>query len=115
LKYLKLHGIPIREASKPIKTSRSLKYGEKLRHRQVLAHRREQENIAYMMELRSKGFTYEQIAQTLNSLKVSTKRGRGRWHRRVIQGILKRERERQKMDQKTEKILSQVHGKKEEG
>ncbi len=40
-----------------------------------------------MRELRLKGFSYEQIAQTLNTLKVPTKR-KGIWHRRVIREIL---------------------------
>lgn len=91
LKYLKIHGIPIRPKSKPIaKTNGSLRYGEKLRQRQVLAHKREQENIAKMMELRDKGFNNEQIAQTFNSMKIPTKKGKGTWHRRTIHAILAR-------------------------
>ncbi len=94
LKYLKIHDIPIRESTKPItKTSGSLRYGEKLRQRQILRHKREQDNISRMLDLHAKGFNYEQIAQSLNALRVPTKKGSGPWHRRVVRDIIVREKE----------------------
>lgn len=64
-------------------------YGMKMNQRQLVAHQREQTYIAKMRELRSQGFTYEQIAQALNSLGIPTKTHKGKWHRKTVNAILK--------------------------
>jgi hypothetical protein len=59
-----------------------------MENRQLIAYQREQGYIAKMHELRSKGFTFEQVAQALNSLGVPTKTRRGKWHRKTVNAIL---------------------------
>jgi hypothetical protein len=59
-----------------------------MEQRKLVLHQREQVAIARMVELRSQGFTFEQIAQSLNTLGVVTKTGRGKWHRKTVQAIL---------------------------
>jgi hypothetical protein len=85
---LKRFGIPIRENDIAHKNRSQLRYGEAWRKRQVVAYRREQENIEKMRQLRSQGFSYWKIADVFNSMKIPTKTGRGRWHARAIQNIL---------------------------
>jgi hypothetical protein len=46
LKYLKLHGIPVREVGTNQKRKRGLSYGKKIRDRDIEEHKREQENIS---------------------------------------------------------------------
>jgi AICAR transformylase/IMP cyclohydrolase PurH len=86
--HLKAYCIPIRPNDIQNKTRAQLKYGEAWRKRQVITHKREQENIVRMGHLRSQGFSYWKIADILNSMKVPTKTGRGRWHARAIQSVL---------------------------
>lgn len=85
---LKAHGIPIRPNDIENKNRSQLRFGEALRNRQVVIHRREQESIGKMRQLRSQGFSYWKIADVFNSMKVPTKTGRGRWHARAIQKVL---------------------------
>ncbi len=88
LKYLKLHGIPVREVGSNQKRKRGLGYGEKVECRQVVDHVREQENRTKMQELRDKGYSYWKIAEVFNTLKIPTKTRRGRWHAKTVQQIL---------------------------
>ncbi len=89
LKYLKLHGIPLRKSGHQIRKAR-LAYGEKLRQRKVLAHQKEQDIIAKIKDLRAKGYSYEKIAEVLNTMEVATKTRKGKWHRKTIWEILNR-------------------------
>ena len=86
--HLKAYGILIRPADVENKTRSQLRYGEAWRNRQVVAHRRELENVEKMRQLRGRGFSYWKIADVFNSMKVPTKTGRGRWHARAIQKII---------------------------
>lgn len=88
LKYLKLHDIPLRNTPVRWAAGRGLAYGKRIVHRQEVAFKREQENIARMHELRKQGFSYWKIADAFNTLSVSTKTGRGKWHARSIQQIM---------------------------
>lgn len=88
LKYLKIHGIPVREVGINQKRVRGLAYGLKFKQRTRLQHKREQEAILKMRELREKGFSYWKIADVLNAMKVPTKTRKGRWHARTVQAIL---------------------------
>jgi AICAR transformylase/IMP cyclohydrolase PurH len=83
--WLKAYGIPIRTS---YKTASHLRYGEALRRRKVVIHRREQQYIEKMNQLRAQGFSYWKIADVLNSMKIPTKTGRGCWHARSVQQIL---------------------------
>lgn len=90
LKYLKLHGIPIREVGSNQKRKRGLAYGQNIRNRNVEKHKRELENIKKMRELRDKGFSYHKIADIFNALGIPTKTRNGKWHSKSIYTILKR-------------------------
>jgi len=88
LKYLKLHNIPIREVGSNTKRVRGLAYGQKIKERSLAEHKREQEAVLKMRELRDKGFSFWKIADVLNTMKVPTKTRKGRWHARTVQVIL---------------------------
>jgi hypothetical protein len=88
LKYLKIHGIPVRETGTNQKRVRGLAYGQKIKERRLAEHKREQEAILKMRELRKKGFSFWKIADVLNTMKVPTKTRRGRWHAKIVQAIL---------------------------
>ena len=90
LKYLKLHGIPIRGSGKVLRKRPGfgLGYGSRIVLRRERAFKREQENIHKMKELREKGFSYWKIADILNSMKVPTQTRRGKWHAKTVHQIL---------------------------
>lgn len=88
LKYLKIHGIPVREVGTNQKRVRGLAYGQKVKERTLAEHKREQEAIMKMKDLREKGFSYWKIADVLNAMKVPTKTRKGRWHARSVHAIL---------------------------
>jgi hypothetical protein len=88
LKYLKIHGIPVRETGTNQKRVRGLAYGQKIKERSLAEHKREQEAILKMRELRKKGFSFWKIADVLNAMKVPTKTRRGRWHSKTVQAML---------------------------
>jgi AICAR transformylase/IMP cyclohydrolase PurH len=85
---LKLHNILIREVGINIKRVRGLAYGQKVKERTLTEHKREQEVILKIRELRNKGLSYWKIVDVLNTMKVPTKTRKGRWHARTIQAIL---------------------------
>jgi hypothetical protein len=88
LKYLKIHGIPVREIGRNQKKVRGLAYGQKIKERILAEHKREQEIIFKIRELRDKGLSYWKIADVLNTMKVPTKTRRGKWHARTVLSIL---------------------------
>ena len=88
LKYLRIHGIPIREVGTNQKRVRGLAYGKKIKTRNLAEHQRELNAITKMKELREKGFSFWKIADVLNTMKVPTKTRKGRWHARTVQAIL---------------------------
>lgn len=90
LKYLKIHGIPVRETGTNLKRVRGLAYGQKIKERTLAEHERELDAISKMKELRKKGFSYWKIADVLNTMKVPTKTRKGRWHARSVHSILVR-------------------------
>ena len=69
MKYLKLHGIPVREVGSNQKRKRGLAYGQKIRNRHMEDYTREQRNIKKMRELRDREFSYHKIADVFNTLK----------------------------------------------
>jgi hypothetical protein len=88
LKYLKHFGIPVREINPGVRRRRCLAYGMRMADRQLVTHQREQVALRKMRDLRAKGFTFETIAEVLNSMRIKTKTGRGKWHRKTVQAIL---------------------------
>ncbi len=61
-----------------------------MQERQLASHKREQAYLVKMKNLRAEGFTYEQIAQALNSLGIPTKTHKGKWHRKTVNAILRK-------------------------
>lgn len=90
LKYLKLHGIPVRGTGKGIRKKRNLAYGKRIVNRQEVAHQREQEIIRKMRSLRAEGLSYWKIASVLNAWRIPTKGKKAKWHARSVQQILDR-------------------------
>lgn len=88
LKYLKLHGIPVRESGSNQKRKRGLGYVQKVQCRQLENHQGERENIKKMRELRNKGYSYWKIAEVFNTLKIPTKTRKGQWHAKTVHQIL---------------------------
>ena len=83
LKYLKLHGIPVRESGSNQRRKRGLGYGQKVQCRQLENHQREQENIKKMRELReTRDLAIGRLLRFLIRLKFQLKPGRGSGMRR---------------------------------
>lgn len=87
-KQLKAFDIPVRNAGSNQNRKRGLAYGEKCREKELIAHKRELENIQKMKDLREKGFSYWKIADVFNSMGVPTKTRKGKWHAKTIQQII---------------------------
>lgn len=90
MKRLKECDIELRPVGSNQKRKRGLGYGERVKKRNVIEHKRESEAIRKMIELRDKGYSYRKIAEILNTMKVPTKTGKGRWHGKTIHQILMR-------------------------
>lgn len=88
LKHLEKYGISVRESSENIRPKRHLPFGKKIVGRSVENHKREQEVLKQIKELRDQGHSYWKIAKILNTLKVRTKTGRGQWHARSVMATL---------------------------
>lgn len=91
LKYLKIHGIPVREVGSNQKRVRGLAFGRKVKERGLAEHKREMEALKKMRDLRERGFSYWKIAEILNTMKVPTKTRREKWHARSVHAILNRQ------------------------
>lgn len=89
-KYLTLYEIPLRESDRMIKKKPGygLAYGKRIVNRQEILHKREQDNIGKMKELRGQGFSYWKIADVFNSMRIPTQTGKGKWYAKTIHQIL---------------------------
>ena len=87
-KYLRFHGIPIRETGVNIIRRRGLGYGSKVRCRLQEPHQIEQATIEKMRGLRGSGHSYWKIADILNTMKVPTKTKDTKWHARTVHRII---------------------------
>ena len=85
---LRRAGIDLRAQDELPKSKSQLRYGEALRKRQTIEHKRELAAIGKMRALRNEGFSYWKIAAVLNSMRVPTKTGRSQWHARFVQKVL---------------------------
>jgi DNA invertase Pin-like site-specific DNA recombinase len=74
------------------RVSRHIPYGYVLAHdgTTLTPHPAEQQTLARIRELRLQGFSLRQIAATLTTLKIPTKRGRS-WSAKVVHNLLHRE------------------------
>ena len=88
---LRSRGIKIRERGENIRRKRGLKYGKKIRNKEVVKFKKEAEVIEKIKDLREKGFSYHRIADILNSMKVPTKTSKLKWYAKVVYEILNRE------------------------
>ena len=88
-KHLRAYGIPLREQRVARKRAGyGLAYGKRIVNRREILHKREQDYIRKMLELRKKGFSYWKIAAVFNSMKVPTQTGKGKWHAKTVHQIL---------------------------
>ncbi|AYF45740.1 recombinase domain protein [Halobacteriovorax sp. BALOs_7] len=90
LKRLKECNIELRPVGSNQKRKRGVGYGEKVEKRKLIEHKRESEAIQRMIALREKGFSYRKIAEVLNTMKVPTKTGKGKWHGKTVHQVLMR-------------------------
>lgn len=89
VKHLKQFGIPVRESGNIKKRpGYGLAYGKRIINRQEILHKKEQDNIKKMNDLRSQGFSYWKIADVFNSMKIPTQTGKGKWYAKTIHQIL---------------------------
>ena len=79
-----LFGIQLRAADRKITGSQV--FGFKMKNRRAIANNREQEVIKQIGALREKGFSYEKIAEVLNSMDVATKK-KTRWYPKTVRQI----------------------------
>ena len=89
-KFIKSYGLKVRkgrDCQLPAKGC-GLAYGLKVIGRRIIPHKREQEVIQKMIELRAKGFSLPKIADVLNTLRIPTKTGRAKWCAKKVQQIL---------------------------
>lgn len=77
-KQMKEFGVKTREPGAVQNRKRGLAYGKKIKNREVVVHKKEQEVIEKIKELREQGFSYHKIADVLNVMKVSTKTRKGK-------------------------------------
>lgn len=90
VKFLLEFGVELRKDGLPHYQKSQLAYGEKLYGGSVVPHLAELRIVAKFMELRREGRSYGEIAWWANQNGVPTKYRTGRWDRRTIFEILRR-------------------------
>jgi chorismate mutase len=86
-KYLEAFGIALRDEDRG---PNQLRFGKQWRDCQLVDNERERAVIEKMLALRQQGFSYEKIAEILNTLDIKTKSGRSRWYAKTVRQILLR-------------------------
>ena len=74
------------------KTGGDVPYGYRLKAGRLVAHESEQEAIALIRELRSKGHSLRRIGEELESQGYRTKTRRKHWNPKTVSAIIERER-----------------------
>jgi hypothetical protein len=89
-RYLTRYGLPIRTGADCHLALKGygLAYGKKVQNRRLVANKKEIEVVAQMNELRAKGFSYQKIADALNTMGIATKTGRAKWCAKKVQQII---------------------------
>ena len=72
---MKSFGIETRVPGTVQNRKRGLAYGKKFKDREIVEHKKEQEVIEKIKELRGQGFSYHKIADVLNVMGIKTKKG----------------------------------------
>lgn len=90
-RYMKEFGIPLRDRDTALRLNKGqLALGERLTRQGVVCHRGESETIALIVKLRSKDYSYRQIAAELTRRKIPTKNGRQEWAAATVMKIGRR-------------------------
>ena len=87
-KQLRLFEIPIRNAGSNQNRKRGLAYGKKIKDREIVNYKKEQEVIDKIRELRDQGFSYHKIPDILNVMKVPTKTRKGKWSSKTVWQVI---------------------------
>ncbi|MBJ01170.1 MAG: hypothetical protein CME67_08050 [Halobacteriovoraceae bacterium] len=87
-KQMKEFGIETRISGAVQNRKRGLAYGKKVKDREIVVHKREQEIIEKVKELREQGFSYHKIADVLNVMGISTKSGKAKWSGKTVHQVL---------------------------
>ncbi len=88
--YLREYGIPLRDEDEQRKLRPGqCRFGERYSVGRLRPHKGELRIIAFMQELRAKGYSYHAIAEALQDKELPTKNRRGRWHGTTVMKILK--------------------------
>lgn len=85
VKYLETHGITLRAEDRFCGT---LPYGKQWKQRQIVLNTRERDAIDKARELRSRGLTFEKIANVMNTMGVKTKTRRAKWYAKTVRDII---------------------------
>ncbi|KYG62971.1 hypothetical protein AZI87_17065 [Bdellovibrio bacteriovorus] len=81
LAWLEHYKIPVRPEDMPER--RGLRFGERREKGRIIRDEREQRVIAKMHKLRSRGYSYPQIVEVLNSMGVRPKSGK-KWYLKIV-------------------------------
>lgn len=77
--------IPLRPEDVPLR--RGLRFGEKRIRGQIIENTAQIKTLHKMRELRAKGYSYPQIVEVMNSLKIKAMNG-GKWHLKTVYEVL---------------------------
>lgn len=87
-----LQGLSIPLKPEDIPATSQTPYGFKRVHGRLVSDAKEEQNVQRLLELKKKGLTYREIAETMNSLKIHPRKSGGKWHLKTIYKILSRYR-----------------------
>ena len=92
-KQMKEFGIQTRVPGTVQNRKRGLAYGKKVKDREIVVYKNEQEIIERIKELREQGFSYYKIANVLNVMKVPTKAKRVKWSSKTVWQVINNTKE----------------------
>lgn len=80
-------GIPLHAADQ--NPEGQLAYGQRIKNGHRVCHKKEEDTLRRMHDLRRQGFSYHKIADILNTLAIPTKTRKSKWHGTTVMNILK--------------------------
>lgn len=81
---MKEFDIEVRDTGSNQRRKRGLAFGAKVQARKVVKHKKERQAIERMVSLRDQGYSYQKIADILNTMNVPTKTRKGKWSRKQV-------------------------------
>ncbi len=66
-----------------------LAFGQRIKDGHRIRHKKESDVLRRMSDLRKQGFSYHKIADILNTLAISTKTRKSKWHGTTVMNMLK--------------------------